>query len=145
MPGLLLGVGTILNAKDAETFSNADFLVSPIISADLIDYTTVRNIFWIPGCSTASEIALAKNAGINLVKIFPVHLLGGTAFLKTMKDIFPTMKFLATGGIQADRDEISKWLNNGADAVGIGSQLFGKEIKDIHQISETLKQLLKGI
>lgn len=145
MPDLMMGVGTILNIRDAEAFSNADFLVSPIISVELIHYTSEKNILWIPGCSTASEIALAKNAGINLVKIFPAHLLGGTTFLKTMKDIFPEIKFLATGGIKAERDDINNWLNNGADAVGLGSQLFGKEIKDIQQISETLKQLLKGI
>lgn len=145
MPGLLLGVGTILNVKDAEAFFNADFLVSPIISAELIHYTSSKNILWIPGCSTTSEIALAKNAGISLVKIFPAHLLGGTAFLKTMKDIFPSMKILATGGIKANSGEINNWLSNGADAVGLGSQLFGNGIKNTQQISETLNQLLKEI
>ncbi|MBY0435921.1 MAG: bifunctional 4-hydroxy-2-oxoglutarate aldolase/2-dehydro-3-deoxy-phosphogluconate aldolase [Cyclobacteriaceae bacterium] len=142
---LKLGVGTIKNTTDAETFHSigADFLISPIISTELIDFTKSRNILWIPGCSTASEVGQAENAGIDLVKIYPANLLGGPAFIKAMKDIFSTMQFLPTGGIKADKAEIATWLNSGAIAVGLGSQLFGKAPLDINQLSKTIRTLVE--
>jgi 2-dehydro-3-deoxyphosphogluconate aldolase / (4S)-4-hydroxy-2-oxoglutarate aldolase len=142
MKGMLLGVGTIKNEADAGMFPDADFMVSPFISKELIDHTKAKNILWIPGCSTTSEIGMAENAGIKMVKIFPANLLGGPAFIKAMKDIFPTMKMMATGGMKADRTEIDKWFANGVDAVGIGGQLFGKDPMDVQQISTTIKNIL---
>lgn len=142
---LKLGVGTIKSTTDAETFHSigTDFLVSPIISTELIDFTKSRNIPWIPGCSTASEVGQAENAGIDLVKIYPANLLGGPAFIKAMKDIFPSMQFLPTGGVKADKAEIATWLNSGAIAVGLGSQLFGKAPLDISQLSKTIRTLVE--
>ena len=142
MKDMLLGVGTIKNVTDAELFADAAFLVSPFITKDLIDYTMAKEILWIPGCSTTSEIAMAANAGIGMVKIFPANLLGGPAFVKAMKEIFPAMKMLATGGIKADKEELSKWFASGTDAVGIGGQLFGKDKIDVQQISTTLKNIV---
>ena len=54
-----------------------------------------------------SEIAMAANAGIANTKIFPANLLGGPYIVKAMKEIFTAMKILATGGIKADKGEIS--------------------------------------
>lgn len=142
MKDLLLGVGTIKNTVDAEIFREADFLVSPFITDELIDCTTAKKLLWIPGCSTTSEIAMANNAGITMVKIFPANLLGGPAFIKAMKEIFSSTKMIATGGMKADKEELNKWFANGVDAVGIGGQLFGKDKPDAQQISSTLKSIL---
>lgn len=140
-PELKLGVGTIKNVADAELFCSlgADFLVSPIVSIDLISYTKSNSVFWIPGCATPSEVALAENNEIEFVKIFPANLLGGLGFIKTMKEIFPMMHFLATGGINGDKEEINNWLLAGTTAVGLGSSLFGKELPDFDKIAFTLK------
>jgi 2-dehydro-3-deoxyphosphogluconate aldolase/(4S)-4-hydroxy-2-oxoglutarate aldolase len=142
MKDVLLGVGTIKNIADAEIFREADFLVSPYISKELVDHNVAKNLLWIPGCSTASEIAMANNAGIKMVKIFPANLVGGPAFIKTMKDIFPAMKMIATGGMKADRAALNDWFANGVDAVGIGGQLFGKDDIDVLHIHNTLNTIL---
>jgi 2-dehydro-3-deoxyphosphogluconate aldolase/(4S)-4-hydroxy-2-oxoglutarate aldolase len=142
MKDVLLGVGTIKNIPDAEIFRAADFLVSPYISQQLVEYTVANKLLWIPGCSTTSEIAMANNAGIKMVKIFPANLLGGPAFIKTMKDIFPAMKMIATGGMKADKIELNNWFDNGVDAVGIGGQLFGKDNVDVQHIHNTLNNIL---
>lgn len=140
-PDLKLGVGTIKNVRDAELFCSlgADFLVSPIVSIDLISYTKSNSVFWIPGCATPSEVGLAETNEIELVKIFPANLIGGLGFIKTMKEIFPMMQFLATGGINGDKEEINSWLMAGATAVGLGSSLFGKELPDFDKIASILK------
>lgn len=145
LPGMILGCGTIKNIFDAEDFTaaGADFLVSPVISEDLIDFSEYKNIPWIPGCATASEIAMAAEAEISLIKIFPANLLGGISFIKTMKEIFPEIKMMATGGIKADADEIKSWLENGADAVGLGSLLFKNDDTEI--IKTTLADLFSKL
>ena len=142
MKDLLLVVGTIKNAVDAEIFREADFLVSPFITDELIEYTRAKKLLWIPGCSTTSEIAMAANAGISMVKIFPANLLGGPAFIKAMKEIFPSMKMIATGGMKADKEELNKWFAAGVDAVGIGGQLFGRDKPDANHLILTLKSLI---
>ena len=143
LPGMLLGVGTIKNEADAGMFPTADFYVSPFITAPLLKLMGVKKQLWIPGCSTASEIALAVAAGIPLVKIFPANLLGGPAFIKAMKEIFPATKMLATGAMRADKAVLREWFDAGTDAVGIGSQLFGKNGIDALQVEATLKNLLQ--
>jgi 2-dehydro-3-deoxyphosphogluconate aldolase / (4S)-4-hydroxy-2-oxoglutarate aldolase len=142
LPGMLLGVGTIKSVMDVQLFPDADFMVSPFITPFLLDYTTAKDVLWIPGCSTASEIALAEAAGLQMVKIFPAGLLGGAAYIKAMKDIFPTMKMLATGGMKADRETLQTWWENGTDAVGIGGQLFGKDNIDENKVAAILQTLL---
>ena len=145
LPGMILGCGTIKNIHDAETFINAGaaFLISPIISKELIDFTQKKKILWIPGCATATEISMAEEAGISFVKIFPANLLGGISFIKAMKDIFPCIKMLATGGINADAEEIKAWLQNGTDAAGIGSQLF--KYAEQGMMLEKIKHLLREL
>ena len=59
---MLLGVGTIKSADAANTFINAgaDFLISPAWVDEVLDVTTERNILWIPGCMTSTEINKAE-------------------------------------------------------------------------------------
>jgi len=142
LPGMILGAGTIKNEQHAEMFvsAGAAFLVSPLISAELIEFTKRKQIAWIPGCGTASEVGLAENNGINLVKVFPVKALGGIEFIKALKGPFPGMTFMATGGISADNDEIKKYLLN-VNAVGIGNSFFADEETE-EQISIKLKSIL---
>ncbi|MFT3682220.1 MAG: bifunctional 4-hydroxy-2-oxoglutarate aldolase/2-dehydro-3-deoxy-phosphogluconate aldolase [Ferruginibacter sp.] len=142
LKGMLLGVGTIRNTAEAGQFPTADFMVSPFITQQLIDYTASKKITWIPGCSTASEIAMAADAGIDMVKIFPANFIGGAAFIKMMKEIFPSIKMIATGGMKAGKEELGNWFDNGTDAVGIGGQLFGKDFSDMQQAAAVIQKLL---
>ena len=66
MSGLLLGVGTIKNLKQAEDYlaAGADFLVSPGFVKEVATYAIGKDIFYAPGCMTPSEIIAAENAGI---------------------------------------------------------------------------------
>ena len=123
---LKLGIGTIMNAEQAKLFSEmgADFLVSPIFS-DSIASAIKDGMLWIPGCMTPSEIAAAQNVGCTFVKLFPGETLG-PGFLKSIKPIFPKLKFMPTGGVDCTEDSIDKWFDAGVSAVGLGSKLFVK-------------------
>ncbi|HMO62474.1 MAG TPA: hypothetical protein PKC39_03505 [Ferruginibacter sp.] len=142
LKGMQLGIGTIRNEAEAALFPEADFYVSPFISMRLVEYTAAKQLQWIPGCSTASEIAMAVDAGIAMVKIFPANFLGGPAFVKMMKEIFPHTTMIATGGMQADKEALATWFANGADAVGIGGQLFGKNFSELEHTAAIIRQIV---
>ena len=146
MPGLLLGVGTIKNLQQAEDYlkAGADFLVSPGFVKEVADYAVSKDIFYAPGCMTPSEIIAAENAGITFIKLFPGNMLG-PEFLSGIKDIFPKLLFMPTGGVDTTRENIEGWFKAGVCAVGMGSKLISKklmEAKDYATIaSETIKVL----
>src|SRR5438552_3966783 len=92
MPGLMLGIGTIKNLEQAESYMalEADFMVSPGFVKEVADYATSRDIFYAPGCMTPGEIIAAVNSKIKFIKLFPGNILG-TEFLTSIKDIFPKL------------------------------------------------------
>lgn len=139
-PELLLGIGTIKSVVDFKVFSNlgADFLVSPFWSYDLAEISLKEDVVWIPGCMTVTEVGLAENMGIKIVKIFPGNVLGKD-FLKAIRPLFPKLDFMITGGVEPTIDSVLEWKLSGATAVGIGAKLFSS---DISQISNTCKELL---
>src|SRR5438876_1047004 len=131
MSGLLLGVGTIKSLTDAENYINAgaDFMVSPGFIPEVAIYATSKNLFYAPGCMTPSEIIAAENAGIKFIKLFPGNLLG-PEFLTTIKEIFPKLLFMPTGGVDTTKENIEGWFKAGVCAVGMGSKLISKKLME---------------
>jgi len=149
MPGLLLGVGTIKNMQHATEYmaAGADFLVSPGFVPDVSAYCVSKDIFYAPGCMTPSEIISAENAGIKFIKLFPGNMLG-PEFLTTIKDIFPKLLFMPTGGVDTTKENIEGWFKAGVCAVGMGSKLISKklmEAKDYGTIESETKKVLELI
>ncbi|HMK16606.1 MAG TPA: hypothetical protein VK492_00280 [Chitinophagaceae bacterium] len=149
MPGLLLGVGTIKNMQHATDYmaAGADFLVSPGFVPDVAAYCVSNDIFYAPGCMTPSEIIAAENAGIKFIKLFPGNMLG-PEFLTTIKDIFPKLLFMPTGGVDTTKENIEGWFKAGVCAVGMGSKLISKklmEAKDYGTIETETKKVLELI
>jgi len=126
-PDLLLGIGTIKTAAVATTYieMGAEFIVSPVVKQEIADVTLKRGILWVPGCMTPTEISMAEDLGAPLVKLFPGDMLG-TGFLKSVKPLFPAMRFMPTGGVNPTEESISGWFDAGVSAVGLGSRLFAK-------------------
>ena len=146
MPGLLLGVGTIKNMQHATDYmaAGADFLVSPGFVPDVAAYCVSNDIFYAPGCMTPSEIIAAENAGIKFIKLFPGNMLGPD-FLSGIKDIFPKLLFMPTGGVDTTRQNIEGWYKAGVCAVGMGSKLISKKLmddKDYATIEKSTREVL---
>jgi len=149
MPGLLLGVGTIKNMQHATDYmaAGADFLVSPGFVPDVAAYCVSNDIFYAPGCMTPSEIIAAENSGIKFIKLFPGNMLG-PEFLTTIKDIFPKLLFMPTGGVDTTKENIEGWFKAGVCAVGMGSKLISKklmEAKDYGTMESETKKVLELI
>jgi 2-dehydro-3-deoxyphosphogluconate aldolase/(4S)-4-hydroxy-2-oxoglutarate aldolase len=146
MPGLMLGIGTIKNTQDAEAYikAGADFLISPVFDSAVADIAYLNKILWIPGCMTPTEIHVAKQAGCDLVKLFPGNILG-PGFIEAIRPLFRDVQFLVTGGVDATEESVTKWLKAGAAGVGMGSKLITKEAlqqKEYDKISSKIKSLL---
>lgn len=149
MPDLLLGIGTIKTTADANIFLNAgaDFIVCPVIVPAVATIVHNAGKLWIPGCMSVTEIAMAEEAGAKLIKLFPGNILG-TEFVSAIKDIFPKLLFMPTGGVDITKENIEGWFKAGVCAVGMGSKLISKklmEAKDYNTIELETKKVLELI
>jgi 2-dehydro-3-deoxyphosphogluconate aldolase / (4S)-4-hydroxy-2-oxoglutarate aldolase len=146
MSDLLLAVGTIRTADQAKSFidAGADFLISPVFDADVCDMAYMHKVLWLPGCMTPTEIHVAENAGCKLVKLFPGNVLG-PGFVSAIKELFPKMDFMPTGGVEVTEENIGAWFGSGVCAVGLGSKMISKTVlanKDYATITKLAKEAL---
>nr|WP_253297279.1 bifunctional 4-hydroxy-2-oxoglutarate aldolase/2-dehydro-3-deoxy-phosphogluconate aldolase [Chryseobacterium sp. PCH239] len=144
-PDLLLGIGTVKNIQEMDDYANAkaDFIITPVISEALVNHALEKNLLLIPGCFTPSDINIAHQNGLTLVKIFPADALGKN-YIKSVQPVFPGMNFMPTGGIHAETEDISEWLNGGAIAAGLGSSLIGKDNNE-EELTLKTKKLLQQL
>lgn len=100
-PETLVGAGTVLNVSQAERAVNAgaQFIVSAGLNAAVVQYCLEKEIPVIPGCSNPTDLIMAMELGLEVVKFFPAEALGGLKTLEAISKPFHQMKFIPTGGI----------------------------------------------
>jgi 2-dehydro-3-deoxyphosphogluconate aldolase/(4S)-4-hydroxy-2-oxoglutarate aldolase len=146
-PDLVLGIGTIYDAKQANEFiaMGADFMLQPFTTPEVGEVCAKHDIPWMPGTMTLTEIRNAEILGAKYVKIFPGNVVG-PGFVKAIKGPMPKTKIMVTGGVEPNKESLSSWFGAGAAAVGMGSQLFPADLiakKDYQSISNTISDLIK--
>lgn len=106
-PGMLVGAGTVLTIDQVDRAVNAGakFIVSPGFDPEIVDYCVNKNIPVFPGCITPSEVAQAVKRGLKVVKFFPAESFGGMATIKAIAAPYTGLKFMPTGGINANNLE----------------------------------------
>jgi 2-dehydro-3-deoxyphosphogluconate aldolase / (4S)-4-hydroxy-2-oxoglutarate aldolase len=146
MGDLYLGIGTIKNISEAEAFvdAGADFIVAPTINPEVGKVAQKHKLLWIPGCMTPTEIYSAQKSGAELVKIFPANVLG-PAFISAVKEIFPGMLFMPTGGVELSPENITGWFHSGVSAVGMGSKLISKDVLNNRLYEKLYADTVKAI
>lgn len=104
MSDLLVGAGTVLTVEQAEQAlrAGAKFIVTPGFSAKVVQFCLERKVPITPGVATPTEIQMALEQGLEVVKFFPADALGGIKTLKALSAPFGAVKFIPTGGINAD-------------------------------------------
>lgn len=127
LPGLALGIGTILDDAMAEAFiaHGADFVVSPIMKVSMGNTCGRHGVPWIPGCATLTEIVTGHEAGAAVIKIFPGSSLG-PGFVSAVMPVVPALSLMPTGGVEPTRESLQAWFSAGVICVGMGSQLLKK-------------------
>jgi 2-dehydro-3-deoxyphosphogluconate aldolase/(4S)-4-hydroxy-2-oxoglutarate aldolase len=146
MPGMLLGIGTIKTKEQADDYirAGADFIICPTINPEVARVTQDAGLLWIPGCLTPTEIAAAEMAGATIVKIFPGNILGPN-YISSIQELFPKIKFMPTGGVEAEEKNLRSWFGAGVVAVGMGSKLISKEIVQNKAFDELRKRTKEAI
>ena len=103
-PNMQVGAGTVLNIRQAKQALDlgCQFLVSPGLDEELVDWAAMASIPILAGAVTPSEIMHGINMGIEIFKFFPAEALGGIQTIKAISDPFPQIKFIPTGGINSE-------------------------------------------
>ncbi len=146
-PEMILGIGSIVDAPTAALYIQlgANFVVGPLLNPDIFKVCNRRQIGYSPGCATTSEINLAQELGAEIVKVFPGGNVGGPSFVKNIKGPMPWSKIMVTGGVEPTEESLSAWFKAGAVCVGMGSNLFPKEVLqngEWQKITELCKESL---
>lgn len=146
LKGMYLGIGTIKNSSMAQAFidAGADYIICPGLIEEVAAIANKKNMLWVPGCMTPSEIIRAENMGAKMIKLFPGNILG-QAFMSSIKELFPGLLFMPTGGVDLDKENIKDWFKAGVCAVGMGSKLVSKQLmeqKDYAKIEALTRQAM---
>jgi len=141
---MYLGIGTIKNGDMAQTFIDAgcDYIICPGLVESVAKVADANNMLWVPGCMTPTEVIAAENLGAKMIKLFPGNIIG-MAFMQAIKELFPGLKFMPTGGVDTSKENIEGWFKSGVCAVGMGSKLVTKDIMDNKKYDELVTETQK--
>jgi 2-dehydro-3-deoxyphosphogluconate aldolase/(4S)-4-hydroxy-2-oxoglutarate aldolase len=122
LPGVMLGLGTVLEADTARAglAAGAKFIVTPAVRPDVIAACRQLDAPVLSGALTPTEAVTAWDLGADVIKIFPAEFFG-PAYIKSLRAPFPQIKFLPTGGVTPQT--VGDFLKAGAFATAAGSAL----------------------
>ena len=123
--GVSIGAGTVRTLQDLEIAmeAEAEFIVTPIVAAEVIRACVAGRLPVFPGAFTPTEIFSAWDLGATAVKVFPAEALG-PSYIAAVKAPLSDVRLMPTGGVTPETLPI--YRKSGADAFGVGSPLFDK-------------------
>ncbi|MBN1854062.1 MAG: bifunctional 4-hydroxy-2-oxoglutarate aldolase/2-dehydro-3-deoxy-phosphogluconate aldolase [Pirellulales bacterium] len=142
---LLVGAGTVLTTDQADRAidAGAAFLVAPGTNPKVVAHSLKRGVPIIPGVATPTDIELGMSFGLEVLKIFPIEVLGGIRMLKAISGPYPQIRFIPTGGISAenmlDYLELPQVLACG------GSWLVGRDKMANNEFDAIQKSIAKAV
>ena len=128
-PDMILGAGSIVEPAAASLYIQlgANFIVGPLFNPEVAKVCNRRLVPYTPGCGSVSEVGFAQECGCDLCKVFPGDVLG-PKFVKGLKAPMPWSMLMITGGVKPEEDNLRGWFQAGATCVGMGSNLFPKDV-----------------
>jgi len=145
---LFLGAGTVTDAGMCQRAvdAGAEFIVTPSLVPEVIEAAHRAEVAVLPGALTPTEVFEAHRLGGDMVKIFPVHSVGGAAYLRALRGPFPNIPLVPTGGVTLEN--MTEMFKAGAAAVGVGTELISKDALDRHDyaaIAARAKQFVAAV
>ena len=122
-PDLMVGAGTVLTPRQAHEAlaAGARFIIAPNLSLDVARVALDAGVMYCPGAYTTNEILAAHAAGAHVIKVYPVGVAGGPAYIRTIRDPLPDVPMLAAGG--TNLENTLQFLRAGCMGVGLGAAL----------------------
>ncbi|TQR18261.1 bifunctional 2-keto-4-hydroxyglutarate aldolase/2-keto-3-deoxy-6-phosphogluconate aldolase [Psychrobacillus soli] len=118
----VIGAGTVLDSETARDaiLNGAQFVVSPNFDEKIATLCNRYSVPYFPGCMTIAEMVRAVESGCDIIKLFPANQFE-PSFIGSVNGPLPNVRVMPTGGISLKN--ASEWIDAGAVAVGIGSDL----------------------
>ena len=122
-PGAVMGAGTVLSREQAKAAldAGARFIVAPNLSLEVAAAAREAGVLYVPGAYTTGEILAARAAGAHVIKVYPVGVAGGPAYIRVIRDPLPDIPMLAAGG--TNLENLVPFLEAGCVGVGLGAAL----------------------
>lgn len=144
-PDMLVGAGTVLTIGqvDEAVKAGAKFIVTPGSNPKVIEYCVKNNITIIPGCANPSNVELALENGLNVVKFFPAEQAGGINYIKAISAPYGNVRFMPTGGINPQN--VGSYLKEKYIIACGGSWMVKKDLianKQFEEITRLCKEAL---
>jgi 2-dehydro-3-deoxyphosphogluconate aldolase/(4S)-4-hydroxy-2-oxoglutarate aldolase len=145
-PGVALGAGTVVDAPTAALFiaAGARFIVGQSFDPDVARLCNKRRVAYIPGCFTATEIAVAEEMGCEIVKLFPAAAVDGAAFIRGLRGPSPASRVMPTN-VEATEEATRRWIAAGAAALGVGPHLLPPTLiasRDVAAMAARVREFL---
>jgi 2-dehydro-3-deoxyphosphogluconate aldolase/(4S)-4-hydroxy-2-oxoglutarate aldolase len=142
-----IGAGSVLDGPTARRAitAGAEYVVSPILKAEMIEMCHRYDVPAIPGAFTPTEVQRAHELGADVVKVFPASAMG-PGYFGALRGPMPHVKLMPTGGVSPDN--AGQWIEAGARMVGVGSALLDEAAVaagDFDRITENARTLRRSI
>lgn len=139
-----IGAGTVTNIEMCKKAleAGAEFIVSPNFDPQVAKLCAEKEILYIPGVMTPTEIVNAFESGHSILKLFPGEILG-PMFVRAMRGPFPSVKFVVTGGVSLEN--LDEWFREGVLAVGMGGSLVSGSKDDVKERVRVILQRIKTL
>lgn len=146
-PEMNIGAGTVCTMEELDLAcdAGASFIVSPILSIEIIKKSIERKVAVFPGALTPTEIFKAHLLGATAVKVFPITSFG-PKYVKDLIAPLDNMKLIPVGGVS--KNNIRAFFENGSYGVGMASSLFSKNLiskNSMEELSQHFKSILNEI
>lgn len=147
-PDMLVGAGTVLTKEqvDQAVDAGAQFIVSPGLNPEIVEYCVNKNLTIIPGCANPSDVEQALKYHLEVVKFFPAEALGGLKLIKAMSAPYKNVRFMPTGGINPNN--VKEYLDFKAIIACGGTWMVPKdavENKEFDKIEKLTKEAVEAI
>jgi len=136
-----VGAGTVLDPETARAaiLAGAEYIVSPTFNPKVIEVAKRYSKLAVPGAFSPTEILAAWEAGADVIKVFPINVLG-PGYIKDIHGPLPHIKLMAVGGVTVEN--CGDYIRNGAVAVTAASSIAPR--KDIAEGNwETITDLAR--
>jgi 2-dehydro-3-deoxyphosphogluconate aldolase/(4S)-4-hydroxy-2-oxoglutarate aldolase len=121
-----IGAGTVLDPEGCRACidAGAAFVVSPATDAAVLDVAREAGVPYVGGALTPSEVVASLRAGVDAVKIFPIGLVGGPAYLRALREPFPELRAVVSGGVGPS--DVEAYQAAGSHAICMGGALIDR-------------------
>lgn len=143
---LLVGAGTVLNLDTLRRAidAGARFIVTPGFNPKVVGWCVSNNIPITPGVATPTDVDMALDHGLKVVKFFPAEAFGGLKTLKAIAAPYGMIRFVPTGGIGPEN--LEQYLKFDKVLACGGSWMVTKELLAARQwgrITELTRQAVE--